>query len=325
MQIDKNENNRIKWYRNPSITGLTGMLAAVLILGVGCAAGGRPPVPPVGKVPLPSYHEGTTYVYDNGSWETVQTVGPEKVTWRNNRGNDSSGSPDFTYRRVTWETRTRSGTRRFHELRDWAGNPSAATLWPLAPGKMARYTELGRWKDVDNREHTYEAQWRLEVGGQERISVKAGEFDTWKIIGRRFSPGGAFTSSRLREKRIWYYAPALEHYVKEERHYLGRRPDRSIELLAVIPAIDGMNANARATLNANFQKALEKQPSGAALGWNRAELGLSGTTTPKATFKLASGEYCRQYVQRLDWSGDEQTFFGLACRTGIGRWEIPRR
>ena len=44
--------------------------------------------------------------------------------------------------------------------------------------------------------------------------------------------------------------------------------------------------------------------SGDVLKWNRAELGLSGATTPTATFKLASGGYCRQYVQQLNRSGE---------------------
>ena len=199
-----------------------------------------------------------------------------------------------------------------------------ATLWPLAPGKTAHYVESGKWRDEDNREHTYEAHWRLAVIGQERIRVKAGDFDTWKIVGRRFSAGDAFKPSRLREKRIWYYAPVVGYYVNLEGRYLGRRPDRSIELLAVLPPVADMHRAAQAAFQTSFQQALEEKPSGAALQWNRAELGLSGTTTPTATFKLASGDYCRQYVQHLNRSGEEQVFFGLACRTDAGQWQIPR-
>ncbi len=325
MSTNPSGSNYSKGNRKPTIVPLAGMLAVVLVMGAGCAATGRAPVLSSAEVPRPEYQAGTTYVYDNGSWETVQTVAPEEVTWHNYRGDISSGSPDFTHRRTTWETRTRSGTRHFRERRDWADLPALASVWPLAPGKTARYIESGSWRDEDNREHTYEAQWRLEVAGQERIRVKAGKFDTWKIIGYRFSAGDAFKPSRLREKRIWYYAPAVGHYVKMERQYLSRRPDRSIELLAVLPSVDGMPRAVQTAFQDSFQQALEKMPSGDALKWNHAELGLAGTITPTATFKLASGDYCRQYVQHLNRSGEQQTFFGLACRTDAGRWEIPRR
>jgi hypothetical protein len=324
MSMNSSGNQYSEENRKSAIAPLAGILAFALLMGAGCAAPGRAPVHSAVEVPRPEYTAGATYVYDNGSWETIRAVAPEEVTWRSYRGDISSGSPDFTHRRTTWETRTRSGTRHFRERRDWAGVP-VTTVWPLAPGKTARYIESGSWRDEDNREHTYETHWRLEVVGQERIRVKAGNFDTWKIVGRRFSAGDAFRPSRLYEKRIWYYAPAVGHYVKMEGHYLGRRPDRSIELLAVIPPVENMHHNAQTALQTSFQEALEKMPSGDALKWNRAELGLSGTTTPTATFKLASGDYCRQYVQHLNRSGEDEVFFGLACRTDAGRWEIPRR
>ena len=52
-----------------------------------------------------------------------------------------------------------------------------ASLWPLAPGKTARYIESGRWHDSEGKVHTYTTQWRSEVAGQMRIRVKAGEFE----------------------------------------------------------------------------------------------------------------------------------------------------
>ena len=188
-----------------------------------------------------------------------------------------------------------------------------------------RYIESGRWRDEENRDHTYEAHWRLEVEGPAKISVTAGQFDVWKIVGRRFTRGDAFKPSRLREIRNWYYAPAVGHYVREERQYKGRRADRDKELLAVIPPVAHLNASAQTTMHTHFQKALEEQQSGKALRWTLADQALSGTTTPVATFKIDSGGYCRQYVQRLNRSGEERAFYGLACRTDAGRWEVPRR
>jgi 17 kDa outer membrane surface antigen len=303
-----------------------GVIAFLLFLGItGCASSRPVPSEVANPIPLPVYQEGTTFIYTNGRWETVEKAGPEGVTWRNHRGHLTSSSADFTYRPTIWKTRTRSGQRSFRTRNDWLGRPAATSLWPLAPGKTARYIESGRWQDDEGKVHTHETQWRLEVVGRFRVKVKAGEFDTWKIVARRFSEGGAYKQSRLREIKTWYYAPAAGHYVKMERNYLGRRPNRSIELVAVTPPGNGMTMSAKSKVRTIFQQALERKRSGMAHRWQLAEHALSGTVTPVATFRLKSGTYCRQYIQQVNQAGEENIFYGLACRTKKGDWEIPLR
>jgi hypothetical protein len=316
--------------RHKMIPGILGngmgfILIACFIGTLGCASAGRLPLTADAGVPLPDYQEGTTFVYSNGHRETVHEVTPDRVVWQNHRGDISAGSPDFTYRRTAWETRTRSGTRSFRGRNDWLGNPTATSVWPLAPGKTARYIESGRWQDSDGKVHTYNAQWRSEVAGQMRVRVKAGEFDTWKIIARRFSSGGAYSTSRVREVRIWYYAPAAGHYVKMERNYLGRKPNRVVELVAITPPVGRMMPVAQGKVQTNFQQALEENKSGDPLQWAIPEHALSGATMPVATMRLRSGTYCRQYRQQLNQSGEDRAFFGLACRTTEGTWQVPHK
>lgn len=110
-------------------------------------------------LPLPVYREGTTFVYTNGRWKTVEKVGPEGVTWHNHLGHLSTGSADFTCRHAVWKTRTRSGGRSFRARSDWLGRPDATSVRPLAPGKKASYIESGRWQDDEGKVHTYEYQW----------------------------------------------------------------------------------------------------------------------------------------------------------------------
>ena len=300
----------------------------ILIIGVagifGCASSSRLSSETDPGVPLPVYLEGTTFYYSNGSMENVHAVTPDRVTWRNHRGYLSSGSPDFTYRRATWETRTRSGTRSFKGRNDWLGNQAAISVWPLVPGKTARYIESGHWLDAEGVAHTYHTQWRTEVVGQMRVRVKAGEFDTWKIIARRFSSGGAYKNSRVREVRVWYYAPAAGHYVKMERFYVGRKPDRVVELMAITPPVTHMDPVAQTKVQTNFQQALEKKKSGDPLQWVMPGHTLSGATIPMTTIRLNSGTYCRQYLQQLNQSGEMYAFYGLACRTPNGEWRIPQ-
>lgn len=325
MRREKTNQTRLKMISKILGNGMGFILIAWFIGMMGCASSSHLPLAADAGVPLPDYQEGTTFVYSNGRSETVHEVALGRVTWQNHRGDISAGSPDFTHPRAAWETRTRSGTRSFRGRTDWLGNPTATSVWPLASGKTARYIESGRWQDSEGKVHTYNAQWRTEVAGQMRVRVKAGEFDTWKIIARRFSSGGAYSTSRLREVRIWYYAPAAGHYVKMERNYLGRKPNRVVELVAITPPISRMTPGAQTKVQTNFQQALEKKKSGDPLPWVMPEQALSGATMPVATMRLSSGTYCRQYRQQLNQAGEDRAFFGLACRTTEGTWQVPRK
>ena len=131
---DKKDLRSIRTLKSPG--SWFGVIMLMLFLGMtGCASTRPGPSEAAKPIPLPVYQEGTTFVYTNGRWETVEKAGPEGVTWRNHSGHQSTGSADFTYRHTAWETRTRSGQRSFRARRDWLGNPVATTLWPLAPGK----------------------------------------------------------------------------------------------------------------------------------------------------------------------------------------------
>ena len=291
----------------------------------GCASSGRIDAVLPDPVPLPVYLKGTTYIYSDGKTETVQAVARDQVTWRNHRGHLSSGSPDFTYRRSVWKTGSRSGTRSFRGRNDWLGNPSLPSLWPLQVGNTARHIETGNWRDAEGKDHSYQTQWRVEVVGKERVRVKAGNFDTWKIVARRFSSSRAFGKSRVREIRTWHYAPEAGHYVKLAQRYSGGRSPRAVELVAILPPPVLSQTGAQSRFGSNFQQALENNPSGVPLPWHLTEKALSGTTTPTATFRLKSGIYCRQYIQTVTRRGENHSFFGLACRMENGEWKTPRQ
>jgi surface antigen len=98
-----------------------------------------------------------------------------------------------------------------------------------------------------------------------------------------------------------------------------------MELVAVTPPVDGMTAEARCSVQTAFQRALEEKRSGVPQSWHLAELDLAGSVTPMATFRLKSGTYCRQYIQQLNQASEEKVFYGLACRTPTGEWQIPGR
>jgi hypothetical protein len=273
---------------------------------------------------LPVYQKGTTFVYSDGSWETVVANSPDRVTWRDHRGYVSSGSADFTRRRTEWQTRTRQGNRQFAPRNDlWVKHKTS--LWPLKTGNEASYSETGVWQRDGETENTYRAKWSCEVVGTEKVSVMAGEFDTWKIVCKRYAGNRVSSKSRLREIKSWHYAPEVGHYVLATRQYYTGRPSQRIELLAVLPKLNGLSAAAKRQLQSDFQKALEFKKSGESLKWSLPGSALSGEIKPTGTFRLDTGKYARRYIQKINLQQKQQTFYGMAIRDTKGKWIIPRR
>ena len=288
-----------------------------------CASGPRNLEPGLGPAPLPSYRKGTTFVYSDGSWETVMEATAQEVTWRNHRRDISIGSADFTHRRRQWENNARRGTREFGP-RDDLIIQSTASLWPLRVGNAADYSETGRWGDKeDGSETSYRAGWSCAVDGVERVAVMAGEFDTWKIVCKRYH---IFRNkSNLREVKTWYYAPAVGHYVLTTSSYSYQKKPRRLELIAVLPSLDNLPANARREIIHSFQKALEFTKSGESVRWSGSATGVSVETIPAGTYRTPDGSFSRRYVQKLILPDGQRTYYGMAIRNAEGVWSVPRR
>ncbi len=275
-------------------------------------------------VSLPTYRTGVTFLYSDGKSETVEAVRDDQVVWRDNRDRISTGSRDFTLRRLQWETKTRRGTRQHRPSSDLLGQPARAYLWPLSEGNKASYIETGRWQKKKGEWRTSKVRWQSEVLGRERIRTMAGEFNTWKITAYRYSEGNVYgRPPRQKEIRTWYYAPEVGHYVRYEKDFLGHKPNRSVDLVAVRPSVDHLNVQLKSVIADNFQAALENTRGGNKLLWRSPEQSASGMTQPLNTFRGTDKRDCRNYAQKIKIENDNATYYGMACRSEDGQWEIP--
>lgn len=318
----------MKKFPGPSVAFLFYLWSQLIIMPVGCSTAPTPSGPVLNPASLPRYEIGTTYVYSDGSWETVAGISAKLVTWRNHRGNVYSRYPDFTYRSAKWQTKTRQGTRQgtrqFMPRSDFITSRDTS-LWPLQEGKTASFTEKVTSRKEGEPEKYYRFNWTCEVAGTEQISVMAGEFDTWKVICTRFSYNLNPSKTRVQEARTWYYAPGIKHYVLTERQYFGGRKNKRLELLAVLPPRDKFSPAARRQMKEIFQTALEFKKSGETTAWSIPDTSWSGEITPTGTFKLANGRFCRRYVQTVKFAAGHRIYYGLAVRTSNGKWVVPRR
>ncbi len=273
----------------------------------------------------PRYRPGTTFIYSNGSWEKVVAADTENVTWENHRGYVSSGRADIIYRRTKWQTRAAKGAREFVPAK-FLLEESASSLWPLKVGNEISFYEKGRWQPKGKLENIYSTYWQCMVEGTEKVSVPAGEFDTWKVSCSRFVSPEKAHLGKVREMKTYYYAPELEHWVIEIKDYRYRKPTRRRELVAVLPGLQDIEPVVDlAALNRSFQKALESNTSGTPLVWQSKKAGVSSTVTPRKTFKLKNGTYCRRYEQEIKTPSLQDVYYGVACRDAQGVWATPRR
>jgi surface antigen len=300
------------------------VLFLLLILAISCSTSPQPAGEKAVPASLPSYELGTTYVYSNGSWETVAGISPQLVTWRNHHGSVYERYPDFTHRSVRWKTSTREGSRRFGAFSYYyiKGNNS---VWPLQKGNLSSFQEMVTSRKIGEPEKSYQVNWTCEVIGTERVAVLAGEFDTWKIACSRYNNFSEPSKARVREIRTWNYAPEIKHFVLTERKYSSRKAARRVELLAVLPSQNGLSDVTRHQMNQAFQIALENKKSGESAAWSIPNTSWSGQVTPTKTFKLADGRYSRRYIQKVNHPDGQRIYHGLALRDVSGKWVVPRR
>lgn len=74
--------------------------------------------------------------------------------------------------------------------------------------------------------------------------------------------------------------------------------------------------------NRTAQKAFETAQAGQTLPWNNPQSGNSGAITPAAPYKNDSGQYCREFTQKITVGGKTQNGYGTACRQPDGSWQI---
>ncbi len=83
-----------------------------------------------------------------------------------------------------------------------------------------------------------------------------------------------------------------------------------------------LDANDRRMMEENAQYALEHDRTDQPSEWRNPDTGHYGTITPKRTYRVASGQYCREYQQTVVIGGQEQQAYGHACRQPDGSWKI---
>ncbi len=105
-------------------------------------------------------------------------------------------------------------------------------------------------------------------------------------------------------------------------YFAERGVERQIARLEAIRAAD------QEMLEAAVARALETHVSGVPAEWRNPDSGSRGTIEPVRTFKISTGEWCREYIHAIEfrgWRERRETRRAVACRKGDGVWKTRLR
>jgi len=173
-----------------------------LLTGLWLAIGG---VAAAAAAPLPQYEVADTFIYDNGRVEQLVSMSGDRLTWSAFEGREYVRDRNFVVPLLHWETVESNGDRRV--------SAEANSLWPLEPGKSARFRVLTdvsvKVKEGTSRRRRRTELWSCRVLPPAAITVPAGNFDATEIRCEQFSS----RTMRILSEEHWYYSEEVGHYV----------------------------------------------------------------------------------------------------------------
>ncbi len=101
-------------------------------------------------------------------------------------------------------------------------------------------------------------------------------------------------------------------------YFAERGVEREIARLEVLRLAD------QKMIEAAVAVALETHVSGQPARWHNPDSGSKGSIEPLRTFKISTGQWCREYAQATDlrgWQEQKVTLRAIACREAGGRWK----
>jgi hypothetical protein len=260
----------------------------------------------------PVYQPGDIYFYSDGRVETVVRIDDDKVFWTTQDGSGFVSYSNFILPVISWKTDTRTGTRRL----DIPSN----SLWPLKVGNAITFSAeavLAPQRGLGDRIEWTET-WKCVIDGTETISVVSGEFGTFRIACRNSQS----TSDRP-QTVVWYYAPSVRHYVRQDELAPDGSLKSTVELVGIMLGGQTWPPVARAGLGWALDDVMESRDNGDGIVWQSSGVDSRVTIIPTSPTQSEGGTHCRTFVMVETREGWERSYPGKACRSPDGRWLIP--
>ncbi|PHR62547.1 MAG: hypothetical protein COA47_03100 [Robiginitomaculum sp.] len=164
----------------------------------------------------PEYQEGQTFIFNNGRVEQYSGTDGNLIIWKHRSGRKYSRAPSFFVPILQWKTSRSRGSRKLN------GHPDK--LWPLRANKKVRFSVVTNSEFRKKNQNWEQARrrrsvqfWTCHTRPMVTIQVPAGQFETQPVECQKFST----SSMKVLQKQVWYYSPAVGHYIrKDNQSYL---------------------------------------------------------------------------------------------------------
>jgi len=294
--------NRIRRQLSSRLTSI--ILVAALGGCVSTFSG--PPGPEIPVTPMPGVEVGQSFVYSDGSRETVIAVRGDQVTWQNRTGiiRESTHNPIIPYH--SWK----SSTRRAH---GWIeGNPDL--LWPMKIGKSGRFD---LYRDVENSDGTnkrrYHQRWHCDVSETKTIKWKTRTSDAFVVKCDRYYNG------TWRQRRFIDYVPSLGAVVAVKNEYRST-PSTLRKLVELEFDTSILEKDERTSLFSIVQQVLLDSGPQSKRVWRASSRTLGVTIQSLDHFKRSDGQSCQHYVGIFKVQNRVLENYRTACRDQSGTW-----
>jgi len=172
----------------------------------------------------------------------------------------------------------------------------------------------------------YQEPLRSEVPG--RLVAAVDEAFDKRQAGHPSSADVTEWTPRRTPARYWHRHPAFGAIAASivavvvglagANYFAERSVEREIARLEALRTAD------REMIEAAISVALESHVSGQPARWHNPDSGSNGSVEPLRTFKISTGQWCREYAHALDirgWQERRETLRAIACREAGGTWK----
>lgn len=249
----------------------------------------------------PIYEVGDSFAYSDGRIDTVLRVGGNRVWWSSSNGESYTTYRNFLLPRVSSQDESGSSESMVDIDVDEA--------WLSTTRKRVSFrtnvfrTAAGTTGTAEKSTET----WSCRRNAGMRIAVTVGIFETIPLVCERSG-----VSRNDWHRRVWYYAPAVRHYVRLDE--VSGDETRRVELVAVRPGGRGWPPAARAGLDRAVQDTLENMPTGEEVKWGSTAIGAKFGIRPTSESGREGGGRCRTYVLIRSDADNPRLYPAVACR-----------
>ena len=261
----------------------------------------------------PVYEVGDAFAYSDGRVETVLRVGTDRVWWRTRAGDSQTAHRNFMLPRIAWQTAAGNGEATV--------DLDADDAWPTSRRRAVSFGVSVFWTPTDALGTAIKTteRWTCRRKAGARVSVAAGIFETIPVVCKRSNPRpGAWHT------RVWYYAPAVRHYVRRDDLVDGVEAVHRVDLVAIRPGGHDWPPAVRAGLEMTIQDILENQEIGTEFRWRSTVVGEAFVIKATGEVDGPEGVPCRTFVLVRSQAPNPRAYPAVACRDMESRsWLVP--